>query len=215
MDSYLSIITNFGCHYTCPYCIVKENGIQVAKTTLEGLDNLDVAIKFGGFNIVSVSGGGDPLHNFKDTYNTKWYGRLFNILENNNIPLEMHTSYINSIFPYNKCKRVVYHVRTTDLNELMKITRRGNEIVRIVMIATENLTVEDLIKVSRFVEMSPDIDELSFRQLVNNKYETEYFNHEVLLWGHKHGLWHYIEQNDYNTYYVEGKVYKKYSEIGK
>lgn len=22
---YMSIITNFGCHYKCPYCIVKEN----------------------------------------------------------------------------------------------------------------------------------------------------------------------------------------------
>ena len=27
MDKYLSIITNFGCHYKCPYCIVKENNL--------------------------------------------------------------------------------------------------------------------------------------------------------------------------------------------
>lgn len=24
-DKYLSVITNFGCHYSCPYCIVKNN----------------------------------------------------------------------------------------------------------------------------------------------------------------------------------------------
>jgi hypothetical protein len=28
MDKYLSVITNFGCHGKCPYCIVRENGIK-------------------------------------------------------------------------------------------------------------------------------------------------------------------------------------------
>ena len=212
MEKYLSIITNFGCHYECPYCIVKENGIQVPKTTLDGLNNLDTAIKFGQYNIVSVSGGGDPLHNYT-LQNKEWYDNLFKILDNNDVPMEMHTSYIHSEFPYRKCHRVVYHVRTTDLNEIAKIERHGNEIVRIVMIATENLKVEDIIKIAWFVEMSNNIDELSFRQLVNNKYETEYFNHDILQWGHNHELWHYIEQNDYNDYYVEGKMYKKFSDI--
>lgn len=27
-DKYISIITNFGCHYTCPYCIVKNNNSE-------------------------------------------------------------------------------------------------------------------------------------------------------------------------------------------
>lgn len=30
---YMSIITNFGCHYKCPYCIVKENNLHIPKTT--------------------------------------------------------------------------------------------------------------------------------------------------------------------------------------
>ncbi len=25
---YMSVITNFGCHYKCPYCIVKENNLH-------------------------------------------------------------------------------------------------------------------------------------------------------------------------------------------
>ena len=29
MDKYLSIITNFGCHYNCPYCIVKNNNLKI------------------------------------------------------------------------------------------------------------------------------------------------------------------------------------------
>lgn len=40
---YMSIITNFGCHYKCPYCIVKENNLHIPRTTLAGLDNLEEA----------------------------------------------------------------------------------------------------------------------------------------------------------------------------
>ena len=43
MDKYLSIITNFGCHYSCPYCIVKENNLKIPKTTIGGLDTVQIA----------------------------------------------------------------------------------------------------------------------------------------------------------------------------
>lgn len=33
-DKYLSVITNFGCHYSCPYCIVKNNHLNIPKTTI-------------------------------------------------------------------------------------------------------------------------------------------------------------------------------------
>lgn len=42
-DKALSIITNFGCHFQCPECIVRNNHIDVPKTTLEGLDGLITA----------------------------------------------------------------------------------------------------------------------------------------------------------------------------
>lgn len=66
MDKYLSIITNFGCHGRCPYCIVRENGIKVPKSTIGGLDKLEDAIKMTGANIVSISGGGDPLYRYSE-----------------------------------------------------------------------------------------------------------------------------------------------------
>jgi hypothetical protein len=179
---------------------------------MEGLDKLDSTIKDGKYNVVSVSGGGDPLHNFSNTYNTKWYGKLFNILNNNNIKLEMHTSYTYSIFPYNQCVRVVYHLRHT--NQLSEIKRRGNEIVRVVYVVDGNLSKEEIEWISGYVDNSKDIDELSFRQMVNSNYETTYYNYDFLKWGHDKGYWHYIEQNDYNTYYVEGKIYTNYKDIG-
>lgn len=45
MSKYLSVITNFGCHYTCPYCVVKENNLHIPKTTIGGLRDLRAAIK--------------------------------------------------------------------------------------------------------------------------------------------------------------------------
>lgn len=213
MDKYLSIITNFGCHYKCPYCIVKENNLHIPKTTLDGLDSLEYEIKKNECNWVSISGGGDPLHEYET--HKDWYLKLYDIVKRTGAKLELHTSYYESEFPYYYCDRVVYHVRTTDINELIKITRHGKEITRIVMIATENLSTADFIKMSRYVDMSNDIDELSFRQLVNNKYETQYFNHDLLEWGHRHGLWYYIEQNDYNLYYAENKVSFKYEDFKK
>lgn len=32
MNGHYSVITNFGCHWTCPYCIVRETGYM---TTIE------------------------------------------------------------------------------------------------------------------------------------------------------------------------------------
>lgn len=54
---YMSVITNFGCHYKCPYCIVKENNLHIPRTTLSGLDNLEEALKENNCDIVSISGG--------------------------------------------------------------------------------------------------------------------------------------------------------------
>lgn len=96
MDKYLSIITNFGCHYKCPYCIVKENNLQIPKTTLEGLRELDKTYKECGCNIISISGGGDPLHNYDKHFD--WYRELFkwsreyhskhNLCYSNPVPIE-------------------------------------------------------------------------------------------------------------------------------
>lgn len=63
-DKYLSIITNFGCHYSCPECIVRNNKLKMTPTgeyssyapLWQVLHN-----ECNDCNWVSVSGGGDPL----------------------------------------------------------------------------------------------------------------------------------------------------------
>ena len=93
MNKYLSIISNFGCHYSCPYCIVKNNNLRIPKSTISGLDRLQTEIENNHCNWVSISGGGDPL----------WeYSRHMDIIrKTGNIKTELHTSMINvSEAPY-------------------------------------------------------------------------------------------------------------------
>ena len=208
MDKYLSIITNFGCHYTCPYCIVKENNLDIPVTTIDGLNNIQNAIKETGANIISLSGGGDPLFHFSE--HKDWYKKLYELTT---LPLEMHTSYVVPPldFPFRRYKRIVYHIR--DFNDLNMIRKHGNEIIRVVFVVTKDFTKNYVRKISDFVKKSDVIDELSFRQMIDTNYNTTMYLHKYLKNGHKKD-WYYIEQNDYNVYYVENNLYYKYKNIG-
>ena len=209
-NRYLSIITNFGCHYKCPYCVVKSNNMNIPKTTVDGLNPLRDAVAFTGANIISVSGGGDPLHNY--TKNKTYYKKLFGICEEIDIPLEMHTSYTNmKKFPYDKCHRVVYHLRSFD--QLKEVKRYGNEIVRVVFVVTEDFTGEKIYEISEYVQHHKDIDELTFRQMVGKDYRTTNYYEDLLEGGHGEA-WYYVKQGDYNPYYVNGDIYYKFSDIG-
>ena len=185
MDKYLSVITNFGCHYACPYCIVKNNNLQIPKSTLEGIDSLADEIKRNKF---------------------------FDIVNALRVKIELHTSIPNlSNVPYNRFNRVVYHLHS--LKQLRSIKRIGNEIIRVVFVVTKDFT-EDLInKIAVYCYNSDNIDELSFRQMVDDHYQATDYCRDYLRSGHQK-LWWYIEQNDYNLYYCENKVYTEYRKIG-
>lgn len=131
----------------------------------------------------------------------------------NPIPIEIHTSYMTdeTSFSFYDCYRVVYHVNT--IEDLNKIHRTGTEKIRVVYVIIEEFTLENIMDIANYVKNSYQIDELSFRQFVDDKYKTKFYLHDYLKLGHKK-LWWYIEQNDYNLYYVENKVYTEYKKIG-
>lgn len=217
--NYISIITNFGCHYKCPYCIVKKNNLHIPRTTLAGLDNLEKALKETRCNIISISGGGDPLYEYEK--HVDWYRKLFGIVRKCHIngiicsvPVEMHTSYMTdeTSFPFYDCFRVVYHANSID--QLLHIRRIGDEITRAVFVVTADYTIADIMDIALFVKNSSEIDELSFRQLVDDKYTEQHYLEDYLRMGHKK-LWWYIEQNDYNLYYAENEVSGRYRDFEK
>ena len=210
MMKALSIITNFGCHFTCPYCIVKNNSIDVPITTIESLDRLKAAVELVRPYKISISGGGDPLYHYE--FHTKYYDKLFNICQELNLPVEMHTSYKTSCFPYWKCSKVVYHCRSID--DLSKIKHYGNEVIRVVFVVDESFTQDKINEIVRYVKNSTIISELSFRQMVDKNYQPTDYCQDYLRQGHKKD-WYYIEQCDYNTYFAEGELYDRYEDLKK
>ena len=207
-EKYLSIITNFGCHYTCPYCIVKNNNMNIPITRRKSLKKLKAAVEHEQATIISVSGGGDPLHNYPNS--KRYYDILFALCEEMGIPLEMHTSYIHSKFPYEKCCRVVYHCHS--IKQLAEIKRHDNEIVRVVFVVTEDFTKEMIDDIYEYVSNSDVIDELSFRQMVGKDFQVTNYCQDYLREFHKDRWW-YIEQCDYNPYFVNGTIFYKFDEI--
>lgn len=209
MDKYISVITNFGCHYTCLYCIVRNNNLHIPKSTVEGLDNLEKEIRRNNCNWISLSGGGDPLWKLEKHYD--WYKKFFDITLKK-VKIELHTSMVGvKDAPYPYFDRVVYHLH--DFEQLKSIRRSMSEIIRVVFVVTENFT-EDLInRIAVYCHNSDEIDELSFRQMVDNHYQETDYCKDYLKAGHQK-LWWYIEQNDYNLYYCENKVYTEYRRIG-
>ena len=217
-DKYLSIITNFGCHYSCPECVVRNNNLKMTPTgEYSSYAQLYAALigSCDDCNWVSVSGGGDPIYHWWK-HQVWWYG-FFKMCHRADRKTELHTSYFDMennpemmLFPFDKFNRIVYHLHTTD--ELDSVRRFGNEIVRVVFVVDDDMTEDEINGIADYVETSDQIDELSFRQRVDENYEPTYHLHDFLKAGHQKRWW-YIEQCDYNTYYHNGKLYTKYTDI--
>ena len=208
-SKHISVITNFGCHYSCPYCIVKNNNLQIPRSTIEGLNFLKEETERNQCNWVSLSGGGDPLWNFAG--NAEWYKKFFDITFGK-VKIELHTSMPNvDGAPYERFDRVVYHLHSFE--QLQLVQRSKNEIVRVVFVVTENFTEDWINKIAVYCHNSNKIDELSFRQMMDDHYQETDYCKKYLREGHQK-LWWYIEQNDYNLYYCENKIYTEYKKIG-
>lgn len=215
-DKYLSVLTNFGCHYECPYCIVKNCGIGIPKTTVEGLQGLQEAIEKHECNWVSISGGGDPFYKLEE--HIDWWNEFFEIVySNEGIQTELHTSYLSDSYdddatPFMPFARVVYHCR--NISDLFRIKRYGDQIVRVVYVVTETATEAKINDIAAIVRHHPEIDELSFRQMIDSNYEVTHYCEDYLRAGHKKD-WYYIEQGDYNLYYAENEVKYRYKDFKK
>lgn len=71
-----SVITNFGCHWQCPYCIVRNTGIQIAETRMGATyDTVMDLADSGKMKFLSFSGGGDPLWGL-DIRRAYWYASI-------------------------------------------------------------------------------------------------------------------------------------------
>lgn len=194
---YLSIITNFeGPH------------IGVPATTVSSLDKLKAAVEFEKAEAVCVTGG-DPL--FEYDKHQKYFRRLIRYCRDMSIPIELHTATIESEFPYEKCMRVVYHVR--DFEQLKTISRHGRECVRVIFTVNKSWTLDHIDKVADFCDASDVIDELYFRRVSEKGPCVALCCEEYLREGHEK-RWNYIERFKENPpYFVNGTIHYQFSDI--
>lgn len=214
----LSILTNFGCHWGCRYCVYRENGINIKPTHFRdfGWNELEQELKKHKGELVSISGGGDPLYNYNNNTNRikAFYDELFMLLEKYKCTLELHTSMLIEEFPYEKCERVVFHLTMpTQIglinNRLFKLPK----LVRAVYVVQDYYTKSLINQIVKYAKDEKNaISELSFRQMIGSKGETEYYCHEYLKNGHMKD-WYYIEQCDYNEYFVNDHIETSYLKI--
>lgn len=217
-DKILSILTNFGCHFGCSYCVYRENGINIPSTHVStfGWKELEEQLKLHKGELISISGGGDPLYNYDNHQNKTFYNILFELLEKYDCTLELHTSMINQSFPYGKCERVVFHFtmpsQISMLNLLNGKINLIDPIIRVVYVVQEHYTNHLIHEIEREVTLSSYVEELSFRQMIGTDGKAQCYCHEYLKKGH--GIyWYYIEQCDYNEYFVQNHMEKEYLSI--
>lgn len=216
----LSILTNFGCHFGCSYCVYRDNRISIPKTNYKtfGWKELENELIKRKGETISISGGGDPLYNHDEIDNMEFYSKLFSLLEKYDCKLELHTSILNSNFPYDLCERVVFHLNmSTQISMLLERDRNFcpfPDNVRVVFVVQEHYTKHLIDEIIKEIDddVTYEITELSFRQMIDKNGQPCYYLHDYLKAGHG-DRWYYIEQADYNEYFVNDHIEREYLKI--
>ena len=213
----LSILTNFGCHFACSYCVYRDNKINIPFTNIDtfGWIQLEEELKKHKGEEVSISGGGDPLYNYDESNNRAFYDKLFALLKKYDCKLELHTSIFNPRFPYNNCERVVFHFTVPNQIKMLYYTDRLVCLpskVRVVYVVQEHYTRHLINEIVKEVLACEEITELSFRQMIKADGTTDYTLYDYLKEGHMKD-WYYIEQQDYNEYFVQDHLEREYLAI--
>lgn len=213
-----SVITNFGCHWQCPYCIVRNTGIQIPETRLDATyDTVMRLADSGDMDFLSFSGGGDPLWGL-DPRRADWYASITRRLHGMGIETEMHTSMpvmadrLYAASPTVRFSRIVYHLR--GMGMIRRLRPHDGEKVRVVFVVTPDFTPDTIDRITAEVKANPHVDELSFRQMIKPDYGIDHTCERYLREGHQKDWW-YIEQGDYNQYIVNDRISGRYEDFRK
>lgn len=212
----LSVITDFGCNKGCPYCIYKRMTPSTAEPPEDYYERLELAVRNVPGNAFSISGGGDPLHNFED--NHRFWSEVTQLCQKYNKRIDIHTAYLQEmIYALSDLsfivRKAVIHCFPTSWEDDKSLLLALKECVPIRI----NFVIDHSLDT-----VATDIEEFcnrhtipfSYRQLVEADLHAvcdETFYRTV---GKRTQYGRYIEQDDYNIYFSpQGELKLKYMEI--
>lgn len=213
-----SIITNFGCHHECPYCI--SNAIQVPPTDMAmTAKTAHDMFKFKGLDKLDFSGGGDPLWNL-DGERLEWFKSINNDARYYHCrQRSVHTSLYEEATNLSDSGFTLVALHLKEPWEIDTIDRiEGIKIIRAVFVVTPDYTEDRLKDILARFRANKGVNQLTFRQMVRPDGTVDNTLREDLTYG-GHGyanFWHYTVQDDYSSgYIVNGRVYSKFADIAK
>ena len=191
----ISIITNFGCHFNCWYCVWKNHKLKKHNNfDYNKLEDFLITHKNKGK--VSISGGGDPLYNYFE--NIKFWIWLIDICKKHNIKIDIHTrtKLTKQNFWRKHIHRCVFSLDqiTSDITEYLIYLSHLTKL-RITHTVTQYTTskcVFDLLKLQDKLNCQLTLKELYeyYDKGVYNKLKIFYPNI------------YYLDHGDYNIYYM-------------
>ena len=217
----LSIITNFGCPYSCGFCISSsQNSKNNYKFKLKDARDIMNLLKSGVYSRLSISGGGDPLyiHN-RDI--SLLYKFIIKNAKKYNIHLSFHTNFPE---PYYKIKNILNKYLTNFVISVHRDdwSRKFNkwsgdgycsENLRFAYVIGYN--TDDLKIVKEMLKYLPKDAKLTLKQLDGSVLEDIKDIQEIKELIQDNPKCIILESGDYNTYYnLRGnKIYSKFKDI--
>ena len=134
-----SIVTNFGCPTNCWYCIWKNHSLKDCNEPFE-MERVKFFIESAPTDKISISGGGDCLHQF-DKYEKSFWEPIFALAKKYKKKIDVHsrTPFWNDAF-WKKINKVVVSsdFLTEDMVYLSYLAQ--NTKVRVVHVVTKDST---------------------------------------------------------------------------
>lgn len=200
---------------------IKTANLKIPITNLHEVDEtFDQLYYHHEIDYLSFSGGGDPLFNIcNDDVRKYWYDSIMLKCSHGYIDTELHTSYTPSSFDswtedfVSVFDTVSFHLNTLDqIDDVNAGKYLDFQTTRIVFVVTSDFTEDTIDTIySKFVH-SRNVNQLSFRQLINPDYSIDHTLGSYLKKYHK-DRWYYIQQGDYNKYIVNDRIYDKFEDL--
>jgi len=213
----LSVITDFGCSKSCPYCIYRQMMLPVLPAPKDYYERLELAVRNFPGEVFSISGGGDPLNGFES--NTTFWNQILQLCQTYNRKIDIHTAYLREVVERLQVLREVLHKivvhcfpETWEEDKLQVLHLQSQFSQLRINFVIEPQLDEIALDVERFC--SEHQVPFSYRQMVGSDLQAAdvaLFYTDVASrsrWGR------YVKQDDYNVYFTpQGELKLRFMEI--